>query len=171
QGMSMNITSSSVLIVGFLLSSAGCGGNTLDGGSSETASSIEMESTGEFTPARVAAAKAACNAEHGPVDPSPTHADVEQRIVGAWYLCSEPNEYYLTKSLEFKADGTLVVLEPDGAGGLKRAQGLGKEASWKLTDELSNWTESGMWPEFETAPRRLRTTIGTWGFQNWYVPL
>jgi hypothetical protein len=175
--MSMNITSS-LCVLFAVVSCAACGGNTLDGGSvGDRASPIAAgqpdaaTSTGEISPARVAAAKAACDAAHGPADPTPTFADVEPRLIGAWYLCSEPNVYHLTKNIEFAADGKYYVLEDDGGGGLKRTYGLDGEGTWTPSSPDTLWLEPGLFPEFEKDPRRLRLTVATSGFENWYVPL
>jgi hypothetical protein len=177
--MSMNITSS-VAALFVVLSCAACGGNTLDGGSVGDRSSPiaagqpdAATSTGEISPERVAAAKAACDGPHGPIDPTPTFADVQPRLIGAWYLCSEPNVYYLTKNIEFAADGTYYVLADDGAGGLKRVYGLDAQGSWPppAGNEHTLWLAPGLYPDFEKDPRRLRLTVATSGFQNWYVPL
>lgn len=172
----MNITASSILVLGLFGSLAACGGNTLEGGSANTASPVEAETSepgtpGELSAARVEAARVACDAPHGPIDPTSTATETKERLVGAWYLCSEPNVYYLTKSIEFRADGTFVVLADDGAGGLKRAQGLGSEGEWAPQDGSPWITPGPMLPEFEKAPRRLRITVATSGFQNWFVPL
>jgi hypothetical protein len=123
-----------------------------------------------FSSDTVAAAAVTCDAPHGVID-TPAHADIEARVVGAWYLCSPPNVFFLSKPIEFNADHTYAVLLPDDAGGLTASVGLDQQGKWSL-DDTADYIEPGpMLPEFEKQPLRMRLTVATSGFRNWYVPL
>ena len=78
-----------------------------------------------------------------------------ERIVGAWYLGSGPNEFDFTSSLELTAAGEMFLLVDDGNGGLGRQAGLDHQYAWSLNGKNAIFP-GPMIPELETAPRRMR---------------
>ena len=159
----MKILSSILLVL-----VAACGGTTLDGGSTTSTAITIPGAPGSVTAAQVAAAKLACEAPHGPADRAEAEG-IAERIVGAWYLCSGPNEFDFTSSLEFTAAGEMFLLVDDGNGGLGRRAGLDHQYAWSLNGKNAIFP-GPMIPEFESAPRRMR--IGMVGpYKNWYVPI
>jgi hypothetical protein len=124
-----------------------------------------------YSPAEVAAAQVACAADHGPIDPATTVAEIGVRLAGGWWLCSEPNVFLLTEPLAFTTDGRWYRLKPTEDGGLVREQGIDHEGTYKI-DPQTLWIDPGPFQaKFETSPRRFQMTVATSGFKNWYVPL
>jgi hypothetical protein len=142
--------------------------------------------TPPFDAASVAAARATCNAAHGPVDPYQGPAELAQRLAGSWLHC-DPNTRYEGPSswpaVEFTADGLVDVLIDDGSGGLIAGMGVDNQGTWSLyTDASGEEAPLGTWflditgagaaagttPQFETSPRRLDYDVAV---QKWFVPL
>jgi hypothetical protein len=161
---------------------AGCSGKTtLDVGSNHAASTaptIPVAHPPPYDAATVAAAKAACDAPHGPIDPATTASETKARLEGAWFACSSSQpEFYPPTSIELLADGHWYDLEPDANGGLTRSQGIDHEGTYSAGDPSFSADPTGLtgpyqaFSQFESGPRRMKLEVVTAGTELWFIYL
>lgn len=173
------------------------GGGAAASGTSSGSSSVATT----FSAAQVAAAKAACDADHGTVLAPATFEQFNSKFVGAWYPCSASSPLggtpdFPVQPVAFTEDGRAQFLVPDGSGGLVAGRGLAYQGTYSVlilcrggqvsatdtcdTPEVFHpiVTLNGGygWSDsfFETQPTRLEIQDETYQSGNWtfwYVPL
>jgi hypothetical protein len=146
---------------------------------------LDASMTPPFDATSVAAARAMCNAAHGPVDPYQGPTELAQKLVGSWFHCAPsftsdgPSDWL---AIEFTADGLVYVLIDDGSGGLIAGMGIDNQGTWSLMTDTTGEAPPGTWflvimgaaanaatnPQFETSPRRLDYDVAE---SKWFVPL
>ncbi len=90
-------------------------------------------------------------------------AEAEERLVGTWIRSAQATRKFVALEgddigFQFTADGRFYRIYPDDSGGLIRAEGLGQEGAWRISEPYP--------AEFDTFPSLQLRPLGFGSFSD-----
>jgi hypothetical protein len=179
-----------LLLVSLTAATQGCGGR-IDAGEDYTGNPGDSTAAGpsshgpSFSAQEVAAARAQCDAPHGPVDPYSTVSELTSRLSGSWLECFTPQATYAIEYLSdvspvpcghpekcFSAGYYGLTWDPLASNGGPHGLSRGAMETMRIVDEGAPTgpgatpfvvtADTEFSPTFEQSPRRLQKGTRWW---------